>query len=403
MLKRLRRKFIIINMSIITVMMMIIFGMVIHFMHINLQNQSVQMMLSIANDAGAPLPPGDPGNEVRFPYFTIMIEDTGEVLSTGHDYFDLSDESYLIRLVDLVESTGQESGVLKEYQLRFLKAEARPGVEHYIFSDASSERDTMLSLVQSCFFISILAFLGFLTLSIFLSRWAIRPVEEAWTQQIRFVADASHELKTPLTVITTNAELLQSTEYGEEEKTHFSAAILTMSRQMRGLVEGLLDLARVDSGVVHASMETFSLSELVEETMLPFEALFFEKSLTLVGEVDEGIYIKGSQSHLRQVMDILLDNAQKYSYSDSEVKVSLSRSGRSNCTLAVSNCGEPISKEDLEHIFKRFYRVDRVRTMNRSYGLGLSIAEQIFLNHNGTSRAESENGVNTFFVQLPAI
>ena len=117
--------------------------------------------------------------------------------------------------------------------------------------------------------------------------------------------------------------------------------------------------------------------------------------------VPEGIEIYGSEQHLYQVMDVLLDNALKYSEPNSMVSVDLVSTGR-GCVLTVASPGEPISREELKNIFKRFYRADKARAMNGSYGLGLSIAESIVEAHKGKIWAESENGYNTFFVQLPA-
>ena len=117
--------------------------------------------------------------------------------------------------------------------------------------------------------------------------------------------------------------------------------------------------------------------------------------------VPDGIEISGSEQHLYQVLDVLLDNALKYGAQNSMVSVDLVSTGK-NCVLSVASPGEPISGEDLKNIFKRFYRADKARSMNGSYGLGLSIAESIVEAHKGKIWAESENGYNTFFVQLPA-
>jgi len=276
-----------------------------------------------------------------------------------------------------------------------------PKGQRLIFADISSEINTMKSLVRTCIVIGILSFLAFLGVSLLLARWAVKPVEKAWNQQRQFVADASHELKTPLTVITTNAELLQNPQCGEGERTVFSQNILTVSRQMRGLTESLLDLARVDNGTGNMSFTDTDLSRVVTEASLPFEAVFFEKGLALAAEIEPGICARVSETHIRQVVDILLDNAQKYSYTDTEVLLNLRRTGRTSCTLTVTNRGDTISPDDLKNIFKRFYRVDSARSMNQSYGLGLSIAQSIIQAHKGRIWAESKGGVNTFNVQLP--
>ena len=162
----------------------------------------------------------------------------------------------------------------------------------------------------------------------------------------------------------------------------------------------MLEMARVDNGTVKMNFASVDFSELVRDAALSFQLLYEEKEMGLRCAVPEGLEIHGSEQHLYQVMDVLLDNALKYSAPNSMVSVDLVSTGR-NCLLSVASPGEPISREDLKNIFKRFYRADKARAMNGSYGLGLSIAESIVQAHKGKIWAESENGYNTFFVQLP--
>ena len=228
----------------------------------------------------------------------------------------------------------------------------------------------------------------------------VDTLREQNERQKLFVGAVTHELKTPLTVILTNAELLQEPEYDEQARSRFVDSIMTMSHQMRGLVESLLELARVDNGGQNMVFSRLNFSELVSDALLPFEPVYFEKGLTLESNVEENLFVRGSQQHLKQVADILLDNAAKYASADSTVRVILRRQG-SHCLLSVASAGDAISKEDLKNIFKRFYRMDKARSMNHSYGLGLSIADSIVSKHGGKIWAESADGVNAFFVQLP--
>ena len=142
------------------------------------------------------------------------------------------------------------------------------------------------------------------------------------------------------------------------------------------------------------------LSQLAEDAVLSFGLLYEEQAMSLEQSIPEGICIRGSEQHLFQLMDVLLDNALKYSAPGSTVRVSLQPWGR-NCLLCVHSPGEGIPKEELKNIFKRFYRGDRARAMNGSYGLGLSIAESIVQAHKGKIWAESHEGYNEFFVSLP--
>lgn len=401
MIKRLRVKFVCINMVIVTLMLLVIFGMVLHFTRDNLEEQSLRTMQTLMDSNPSQLwRPGEVLGEVQLPFFLVSINRSGELTAASGGYYDLSDKDAILEIILLAVETGGETGLLSQYNLRFCK-KATPFGQSIVFVDISSELATMRSLVKSCVFIGLVSLSLFLGLSFLLAQWAIRPVEKAWNQQRQFVADASHELKTPLTVIMTNAELLQSPDYSEAERGRFTDSILTMSHQMRGLVESLLELARVDNGAAKMVFSPLNFSELVADGLLPFEPVYFEKELVLESEIEDGLRVKGSQAHLKQVLDILLDNAAKYSTPQGTVTVRAKRQG-GHCLLSVSSPGTPISKEDLKNIFKRFYRIDKARSMNHSYGLGLSIADSIIKEHGGKIWAESTDGVNTFFVQLAA-
>ena len=401
MLKKLRLKFICTNMAIVTTMLCVIFGLAFYFTGKELESESIQMMQTIASDPFRPNRPGERPDGVRLPYFVLQLGQRGEVIATGGSDYDLSDEAFLQELLTEVFSSHRQTGVLSHYNLRYYHS-ITPTVQCVVFADMSSETNTLDGLIQNFALIGALSFLIFLVISLLLARWAVKPVDRAWTQQRQFVADASHELKTPLTVILTNAELLQSPAYGEADRARFAEHILTMAHQMRGLVEGLLDLARADSGASPQAMDPLDFSQLVSDAVLPFEPLCFEQELELVCQVEPGVALKGSTPHLRQLVDILLDNAMKYSFPHSQIQVKLKKQG-THCVLSVANHGEEISPADLKHIFQRFYRINKVRSMTHSYGLGLSIGENIVKEHRGKIWAESAQSVNTFYVELPIL
>lgn len=399
MLKKLRFKFVCINMLIVTVMLGVIFSLVVHFTQESLEAESLRMMRMVASNSSQLGRPGDMQGEVRLPYFSISVNRRGEYVLNGNGYFDLSDDAFLEELLQEALAEEEQSGTLPKYNLRFLRQNTPAGVS-IVFADISSEKTTMNHLMNTCLFIGSVSFLVFLGISFLLSTWAVKPVERAWIQQRQFVADASHELKTPLTVILTNAELMQDPDYSEEDRKTFGENILSMSYQMRGLVESLLELARVDNGAVKTVFTQVDFSRVISEAMLPFEPLFYEKDLELQYQIEPSVTVRGSQSHLRQVAEILLDYAMKYTAGGSEVCVKLKKQGI-HCLLTVVNPGEAISQADLKNIFKRFYRMDSVRSMNHSYGLGLPIAESIVREHGGKIWAESSGGLIRFYVQLP--
>lgn len=413
MIRKLRVRFVSIMMVIVCTMLIIIFGLVVHRTHSRIREDGLRMMENAAYAPMGTLSDRNPKRKdenktmnILLPFFRVLIDADGKIVDMDGDYYDLTQEgseAVLEELVSAATASEEKVGDLRDYNLRYYRSGARKwDGQIIIFMDISSEIATMQNLYRTCVIIGLGSFASFLVISIFFARWAVRPVEEAWAQQRQFVSDASHELKTPLTVILTDAEMLKSPRFDEAHKAQFVENILTMSNQMRGLVESLLQLARVDSGAIQKMpLQTIDLSGLVSDELLTFDALFFEKGLTLAEDITDGITVHGSPQHLKQVVEILLDNAQKYASPQGTVQVTLQKSGAHHCLLSVSDPGDPIRPEDLKKIFQRFYRIDEARAMNHSYGLGLSIAENIVKNHKGRIWAESAEGINTFRVELP--
>lgn len=400
MLKKLRLKFTAINMGIVALMLMVIFTLSYQSTKSDLEEQSMRTLQSLAAD---PLQMGaleGYKEEVRIPYFTLQINSRGDLFASGGGYFDLSDTDFLQNLIDSVLSSQGSSGVIDEYKLRYLWS-AGPSSQCLAFVDISGELSTLRGLIRNYVFIGILALALFLPLSLLLARWIVKPVDAAWKQQKQFVADASHELKTPLTVIMTNAELLKSPGYDESRRSQFSENILSMSREMRQLVEGLLELARADSGQKEQSFSWLELSRLVSECTLPFEPLFFESGLDFETSIEPGISLTGNEQLLRRALDILLDNARKYSLPGGPVCLSLSRQGHSHCLIKLTNPSQELSREELKSIFMRFYRQDKARSRDGGYGLGLPIAESAVKAHRGRLWAEYSAGKISFHMLLP--
>lgn len=448
MIRKLRVRFVSIMMLIVCTMLIIIFGLVVHMTHARIREDGFRMMENAVYAPMGTLSDRNPKRKdenkqmnILLPFFRVLIDADGKIVDMDGGYYDLTQEgseAVLEELVSAATAGTEKIGDLHDYNLRYyrtsakkwfnkiapdgnpvpetaLSDEATPSSaaedapsdsssegQIIVFADISSEIATMRNLYRTCVIIGLGSLASFLVISIFFARWAVRPVEEAWAQQRQFVSDASHELKTPLTVILTDAEMLKSPRFDEAHKAQFIDNILTMSNQMRGLVESLLQLARVDNGAIQKMpLQHIDLSGLVSDELLTFEALFFEKGLTLAEDIADGITVLGSAQHLKQVVEILLDNAQKYSEPHGTVWVTLQKSGAHHCILSVADPGDAINPEDLRKIFQRFYRIDEARAMNHSYGLGLSIAENIVKNHKGRIWAESAEGINTFRVELP--
>ena len=387
MIRSLRRKFIAMTMAVFSLLLCVIFSLVVHFTGQNLEAESIRFLQTAAE---SPTQPGIPG-QMRQPCFVIRATPWGQTVQSSGG-FDLSDERLLTQIVALAAASESDLGVLEDYSLRYLRTQ-RPTELTLVFVDISGEEAAMRNLKLTCAAIGLLSLAAFWGVSIFLARWAVRPVERAWAEQRQFIADASHELKTPLTVILTNAELMQT-----DPDPQYARSVLTMAGRMRSLVESLLELARVDNGAVRTAFADIDLSELVSDELLPFEPVYFERGLTLESELEPGLTVSGSPRHLKQLLSILLDNALRYAPGGAGVRVKLRRQGQ-NALLTVTNPGN-LSAEECRKIFLRFYRLDAARS-GGGYGLGLPIARAIAQDHGGKLWAESREGLVTLSAQLP--
>lgn len=396
MLKKLRLKFILVNMAIVLCMLLVIFGLTFQYTKTELDNESKAALQILSQGTTGP-----EAQEIQMPYFVLQVSIHGTVSVSGTSYHNLGDEGFIQELIQIVYTADKTTGVVEKYELRY---KVVPGIfyQSLIFVDISGHQAALDSLVQSSLIAGAVALAAFFVISLLLSKWAVRPVEKAWLQQKQFVSDASHELKTPLTVIMSNAELLQSPDFDPESKSRFVSSILLMTRQMRYLVDGMLELARADNGQIKKAFTTVELSQEMIDATLPFEPVFYEKGLLLESDIQPDIRVKGSSRHLRQVLEILLDNAAKYS-APGIVQVQLQRQGKGHCLLTVSNPGNPIEPKELKRIFERFYRVDEARSRDGSFGLGLSIASTVVQEHQGKIWAESNETGNRFCVQLPCL
>lgn len=396
MLKKLRLRFIGINMAIVTGMLLIIFGLVFHFTQTDLEGKSDRMLQSLTQSAKNF---SSVDRDIQLPYFVLQVNTWGEVIASGNTNYDISDKEFVQELIQYVYTANKTTGSIEKYDLKYSVVSGL-GVQRLCFLDVSSQKIALTSLLNTSIMIGLIALAAFAFISILLARWAVKPVDQAWQQQKQFVSDASHELKTPLTVIMSNAEMLQSEDNEPESCQKLTENILSSTQQMRYLVEGMLELARADNGHIRTNFETVDLSKTVSDSVLPFEPVFFENNMRLETNIEPGIQVNGSAQHLRQLTNILLDNAKKYS-DPGIVELSLFHHGRNQCLLTVSNPGKPIDKSELKRIFERFYRADSSRANTGSFGLGLSIAQRITQEHKGEIWAESNSTGNRFCVTLP--
>ena len=396
MIKKLRIKFICINMATVVVMLCAIFSLFYISKTNNMENESLRSM-QMAMDQ--PRMMEGPVMDNHLPYIIIQVNEGKTIEKVDSGAYTITNQSALEEIVSEVMNSNKTYDVISRYSMRYLKQD-RMNAHFIILSDISDEINTLNSILRVCILIGIFSFLAFLVISILLSKWAIQPVEEAWNQQRQFVSDASHELKTPLAVICTNSDLLSSNEYSDEEKNQFISNIQTVSRHMKVLVEQMLELARADNGTIKSTMEEVDVYPVVSEVALTMEALLFEKGHEITLDLCEDVKVIANREKLGQVVEILLDNAGKYASENGKISISLKKF-KHHCVFYVANEGSPIPKTELNNLFKRFYRLDSARQRDGSFGLGLSIAYQFVNDFKGKIWADSKDGINTFYVQLP--
>ena len=362
-------------------------------------------------------PPRDGQGGGRFnssiPVYGVTVSSLGVVTETSSGTY--MDSETLTVAIKRVSASSAEFGELKDLGLFFASRELASGSTRMAFANSSDLHDSTAQRIFFSVLIGIGALAVLFVISLLLSKLAMRPVEEAWKGQQRFIADASHELKTPLTVILANNEIISSNpDDTVAEQSRWIESTHDEALKMQGLVQDMLVLAQTEPDNVRvadapAELVTIDFSGMVEKDILQFEAVAFECGVSIVDQISPGLRVKADPERLERVVRVLLDNAIKYSRAgegqalgaEATVHVSLARD-RNHAVLAVNNGGNPIPPEDLPHVFERFYRGDKARTEQGGFGLGLPIAYNIVTGLGGTISVASDaaNGT-TFTVRLP--
>ena len=396
---RLRLKFIIYNMLVVTAVIGITFCAVTSVVKHRVNDQgSLALSREVSGEEQslifAAMSPA------RIPFFTVLVGEDGAV-TLGEGYDAYWEPEYLEQMAVLGMTGEEDMGILDAYHLRYLRI-SQPAGHMIAFADTTYEDSLRNGVMKYGAMACVAIWLGFFALSYFFSRWAVKPVEESVRMQKQFVADASHELKTPLTVITANAELLQKRYAGiSAEADKWMEHVNQECREMRSLVESLLLLARNDSCVPGKGEFTrFSLSDLVMEKILIFEPVFYQEEKVLEYKIEDDVLMMGNPSRMGQLIKALMDNAVKYSVPRGRAEVRLEPAGRNRARLWVCSQGEPIPEDKRTLIFRRFYRDDSARSSTNGYGLGLAIAAETARSHRARIGVEYRDGMNCFYVTV---
>lgn len=421
MIEKLKRKFILINMSMVSLVLLIVFIVISAFSFSRFAEDSRSAMGRVIDfregmnppvaELGKKLDDGPMKKRMPLvPVFAVKLSQDGTVADVIRENVSVTDDLLAEAVqrvlteengLDALQKLGQGesiTGAFWDLNLRYMVQNSPEGVK-IAFADMTKEFEEITNLVTTLVLVGMGGLACFFVITVYLAKWVIRPVEKAWDQQKRFVADASHELKTPLTVILANMGILMNHKHdtvsGQMKWVEYTH---TEAMRMKTLVEDLLFLAKTDSDQNAVVKSEVNLSEALWSCLLPFESVAYERGVNMVTEIEDPVMVLGDEGQLKQLILILADNACKYAGVEGEMKVSLKKKG-DLVELRVNNTGDPIPKEDLEQIFDRFYRVDHSRAREQGgYGLGLSIAKAIVKHHHGKISVESSEEKGTTFI-----
>lgn len=383
MLKKLRMKFV----SITMLLMIVVFGLLLTGSHLYnsywFEEDTLSLLEWIAdNKSGTDLKSG-----IRNDTIYEITVDKNRNIQESRAFGENAEKLPKNIIMEMVDADEDEYSI---GQYIFTKRNMGDGnIMIFVANTESSGNQLYEGLSGVALIISGLALL--LIICIYLSGFVMEPAQKEILREKQFIADASHELKTPLSAISINAEALKA-EFGENRHIEH---IISETERMDRLIKRLLTLSKIEESADDSDMTKFSLSDAVEEIALTYESVVFENNLNFSYRIKPELQMTGSEDQIKQLIALLIDNAVKNADENGNIELSLERNGDYKI-LKVSNSGEGISEDEIEHIFDRFYTTDSSRK-GESFGLGLAIAKAIVLRHKGEISVQSERGEDTVF------
>lgn len=316
-------------------------------------------------------------------YFSVFLAEDGADLSVNTGKIAAVDTATAIEYAQTVFRSGDSRGFVGNYRYIVYSVEKET---HIIFLDCGRETGSFRTFLFISAGVGMIGLLAVLLLLILLSGRMVKPFSENYEKQKQFITDAGHELKTPLTIIDADAEVLEM-DLGQNE---WISDIQIQTKRLAQLTNNLILLSRMEEQPEMQKME-FPISDVVEETAETFQALAKTRNKSILSHIQPMISMNGDEKSIRQLVTILLDNAVKYSEDGGRIEVSVEKK-KNMIHLSVFNTAESISRESLVHLFDRFYRADKSRNSQiGGYGLGLSIAAAIVNAHKGKITASTQD------------
>lgn len=426
MIKRLRRKLIVAYMVSLAIVLTVILGGVnLMSYHKVVSDADAVLALLDANGGAFPKNPGkqqepsagdilpddvpvgkrDPfGQRVMSPetpyesrFFSVLLGEDGQVLRIDTGQIAAVDEEEAAVYAQNVFDSGRSSGFSGDY--RYLLCEDTQG-SLIIFLDCGRSLSSFRMTLLASVLLALLGLLAVLVLLLIVSRRIVRPMAESYEKQKQFITDAGHELKTPMTIISADADLAEM-EFGENQ---WISDIRRQAQRLTGLTNDLIYLSRMEEEQPKLQLIDFPLSDVTEEMAQSFQSLAKSQEKEFSLHIQPMLSFHGDEKAIRQLLSILLDNALKYSPTGGRLELRLEKQGRMILLTVSNTSAQPMEQDKLSHLFDRFYRTDQSRnSQTGGYGLGLSIARSVVLAHKGKIRAESLDGETlTVLIHLPA-
>lgn len=399
MIKKLRIKFILVTMCSVFGVLALILGVINTVNYVKTTDAADGIVALIKEGGGKfeqsekPSGPMSPEMPFRTRFFTVTIANDGSAVTVNTDKIASIDAEKATDIAQKLYKTNDYKGFYDDY--RFGTA-ATDGGTMYVFVDCSQELDYFGDFLLVSISVGAAAFVVIFALVFFLSGKVMKPVAESYEKQRRFITDASHEIKTPLTVIGANTEVLEM----KGTENEWTKSIKEQVKKLSSLTEELVFLSRMDEGNSPLNATDFSVSDAVEETVKPFRSIATAKGLAIESDIQKGIGYYGDESLLHRLVSVLMDNALKYSDDGGVISVKLKSAG-GKVHLSVANPAKSLGEENLSLLFERFYRGDKSRNSAiGGHGIGLSVASAIAAAHKGKISACSKNGTVTFSAVL---
>lgn len=394
MIRKLRIKFIAISMTSTMMVLFLIIG-AINLLNYHEMSTNADAILNLLIENDGRLPEDiyqsqrkkhtniSPETSFESRYFTVYIKNGTDSYDVDTDKIAAVDQEKAIAFARKINK--EKKGFISKY--RYVREETSDGVSIY-FLDCTKAMTSFRTFLVTSIFVSIFGVTAVFILVLLLSKKAIEPVAESYEKQKRFITDAGHEIKTPLTIIDADTAILEM-EYGKNE---WLSDINIQTKRLAGLTNDLIYLSKMEEENTKVAMIEFSFSDVTEEIAQSFQNLAKVQNKHFTMDIKPMITLKGDEKAIRQLISILLDNAVKYCGENGEIKVSMWKKGKSTM-LSVYNTTKEMKKENLDHLFDRFYRTDESRnSQTGGYGIGLSIAKAVTMGHKGKIQATSEDG-----------